>query len=396
MRLADVRLDESEGVVRLSAVAEDASGKALPEVWFEYDARWRDFVRADADVFLPMMFVGSMLRGERFETGMPVSVRMCAELRDVSAIFGKWFGERLTATVPEISNVEAKPADATGNTATFFSAGVDAFYVALKFLRGEGDGSLTHLVYMRGLEAPLSKIKSGKESRIEAIARDLGLPVIMGKTNLRDCFDYDYLPYVCGPALASSALSLSRRLSRMRIPSGASYRVEDFYPESTHLLLDRLWSTEYMEIRSDGAEKTRAHKTQYISSSETALGNLAVCIVNLGEWDNCCRCPKCVRTMISLQALGVLEKAAGFCSPFDYGLIGGINLDSPLTRAFFVQNLELSHETGHDARLTREMEKHLARWKKYRALVTLVEGTPFHGIARWAREAVKKRRKAKA
>ena len=386
MKLCEVRAGVEGGRVRLTAVSEDAGGKRLPDVWFEYDEKWRDFVRDDADVFVPMMLVGSMMAGERFETDMPVSAMMRGELAEVQAIMSTWFPERLKAMAPRTPNVEAKGAARTQDMATFFSAGVDAYYVALKYLRGEGEGRLTHLIYMEGVEAPLSKMKTGKAARVEEIAGRLGLPVITGRTNVRDCFDYEYLPYVCGPALASSALALSGGLARVRIPSGLTYRPEDWDRESTHPLLDRLWSTEYMEIRTDGAGVTRARKLAYIVSEPMVLENLSVCIVNLGEWGNCSKCHKCVRTMITLQALGMLEKAKGFKSPFDYGLIGTMNLDSPVTRAFFIQNIEFARETGRDMRLVREMEKHLRRWEKYRALVTLCDGTPARRLGRWVKK----------
>jgi len=392
MRLCEVRIDGSEGGARLVAVAEDAHGKRLSDVWFEYGDEYRDFVRADADVFVPMMLVGSMLLGEPFETDLAVSAQVAAELCEIQAIFTTWFPERLKGRRPQLAKVVSKPAAESRNTAAFFSAGVDAFYVVLKHRRGEGDGAapLTHLVYMKGLEAPLSKIRGGKESRIAAIAEGLGLPVIMGRTNLRDCFDYEYVPYVCGPALASVALSLSGGLSRMLVPSGSTYRQEDLYPASTHPFLDRLWSTEYLEVRPDGGEATRARKTAYIASEPLVLENLSVCIENLGEFENCCRCSKCIRTMISLQALGVLERAVTFESPFDYELIRRISLDNPVGRAYFTQNIELARETGRDPRLTRALERHLRRWEKYRALVTLVTDTPLHPPVRRLHELFKR------
>jgi hypothetical protein len=84
-----------------------------------------------------------------------------------------------------------------------------------------------------------------------------------------------------------------------------------------------------------------------------------------------------------------LERAPTFPSLFDYRLIRTVNLDDALKRAFLQQNFEFARRNGRDRKLTRALEKHLNRWEKYRALVTLVKGTPLHPAARWLRQFVK-------
>jgi hypothetical protein len=393
MKLREVKLTDGDGLVRLVGVFEFAG--EVREVWFEYGGHWRDFVRADADVFVPLGVAAALYRREHFETELPVSARMTAQIRAVQSMMTAWFPDALARFEPALPNVVAKPPAEASGVGTCFSAGVDSYYVVMKDALGEGvyPQRTTHLIYIRGVEAPLSKIDAGKADRLAEIAEHLGLPLIIGRTNLRDVFDYAYLPYVCGPALSAAGLSLSRGLSAFKLPAGASFRYEELTPESTHHMLDRRWSTEYLEVLHDGGDATRPEKVAFVADDPYALANLSVCIRNLGEWDNCGKCPKCIRTMTTLQALGVLERAPGFPSPFDYSLIRRMNLDGPIERAYLVHNLEFALRSERDPRLTRALERHLARWERYRALVTLVKGTPLHPLARLLKGLVKGRRR---
>ncbi|MHC4715214.1 MAG: hypothetical protein ACYTAN_18410 [Planctomycetota bacterium] len=273
----------------------------------------------------------------------------------------------------------------------FFSAGVDSFYSIMAEKEGlrEERARLTHLIYMLGLEAPLSKMAGEKTGRLRRIADDLGYPLIVGRTNLREVFDYAYIPYVCGPVLAGVGLSLSRGFSEIRIPAGSSYRIEEMRTGSTHHLVDRLRSTEYMYIDRDGAEARRGDKVEFLLQYPFVLENLSVCVENLGIWDNCGKCPKCVRTMTTLQALGALEKCPTLPSPFDYGLVRKVDLRSFVERYSLVANLGLAERTGKDPVLARKLRRHLWRYEKYRALVGLVKDTPLHPAARWLRQFAK-------
>ena len=151
---------------------EDAAGKPLPDLWFEYGAEWRDFVRADADVFLPTMLIVSMIRGEALETSLPVSKRMARAIPTIQAIFGAWHPETLTVLPVELPNREDRPRASSAGAGSFFSAGADAFYTVLK-TRGrvdDGHAPTTHLIHMTGIETALSNTRTGKESQTRALA----------------------------------------------------------------------------------------------------------------------------------------------------------------------------------------------------------------------------------
>lgn len=245
---------------------------------------------------------------------------------------------------------------------------------------------------MQGIETALNRMQPGKDLVIREAVAALAYPVIIGVTNLRDCFDSLKRSILYGSILASTALSLSGGFRAMLIPADGSYRYEDMYPHGSHAMLDRQWSTEYMKIRQDGCDMNRAERVAAsVAGSEIALKYLSVCTRNFGEFENCGVCPKCVRTQITLQALGVLEKCATLPATLDYSLIRTINMDDRVEQGFLEENLQLARATGRDPKLLTALEARLRRWKKYRALVALADGTWLHPPARWLRRFVKDR-----
>jgi hypothetical protein len=70
-----------------------------------------------------------------------------------------------------------------------------------------------------------------------------------------------------------------------------------------------------LQIQHDGILLTRLDKTKLVADWNVALQNLRVCNkTNLIKPDalNCGQCEKCVRTMLALVSLGMLDKTRAF------------------------------------------------------------------------------------
>lgn len=391
MRLEKVCVEHTDGRVRLKGEITGSGDFEDSEVWFEYPDEFADFLRADADVFLPLLLVAAMVAGEAMETDLPVSAHLVLGLHEARDIYHAWYAPTLQRVEIRLPNVEAKAPAAVDAVGAFFSAGADSFHTILRDRDGERKpaAEITHLIHMTGFETPLGQTNKGKEKRIREVADRLSMPIISGSTNLRDVFPYDYSHHLLGPTLGSTALSLSGGFREVVVPSNNSCHHEDLYPCSSHLFIDPLWSTEYLRVHDDGHTDTRPQKVAYLVSHPDALADLVVCTESRGDYANCGKCRKCVRTMISLAALGALEAARLFPSPFDYSLVKTLNLKDTTEHAFIIQNLELARSEGRDPKLVKALERHLSHHEKYRALVTLVEGTPLHPPARWLRQRLK-------
>ena len=72
----------------------------------------------------------------------------------------------------------------------------------------------------------------------------------------------------------------------------------------THPLLDPLLSSGHMAIRCEGASYERAEKIKLLSHYAGSLDGLRVCFHSKPGLKNCCRCEKCIRTMLCCIAAG--------------------------------------------------------------------------------------------
>lgn len=80
-------------------------------------------------------------------------------------------------------------------------------------------------------------------------------------------------------------------------------------------LLDPNYSSSELRIFHGSLTMSRLQKTKLVAEWEVALRNLRVCIaprrVPPGQL-NCGTCEKCVRTMLTLAAIGALDRASTF------------------------------------------------------------------------------------
>ena len=173
-----------------------------------------------------------------------------------------------------------------------------------------------------------------------------------------------------GAAMAASALALEKRFSRVLLPATSDTGL--LHPWGSHPLSDPLFSTSKTRIVHDGVTYTRTEKTEFISQNALVLRTLHVCFRGqdgLGQDDtNCCRCEKCFRTMVTLEILGKLDKAALFDrQKFDVRKISRILAETTLKINYYsdIRAFALKHGRTDIAReIDRcfRRSRRIARW----------------------------------
>ncbi len=318
MELISVTKKISNAKAILSAEINSASFKEKKTIFFSYPERFYDFLPVSADPFFPALLIPSMMSGENLIIHTALSENIMQNQAVIQEVFKTWYPEKLNIIEVEPKSVNGFNNIQNGKNATFFSLGVDSMYTMLKYLPANNppkDKRLNYLLYMKGLELPLSHYSQGQDKlviqKVENLASHYGLDVIVGETNIRDVFSVDFETLYTGPCLASIALSLSAGLKNIFIPSHYSYT--SLFPVASSPLIDHLWSNEDTSIIHDGSEKDRAEKvTDQIVNDSFALDNLRVCVSNDGGDFNCGKCWKCIRTMITLDIVGKLGESAAF------------------------------------------------------------------------------------
>lgn len=115
---------------------------------------------------------------------------------------------------------------------------------------------------------------------------------------------------LCAFRCIAAALILQNNIKRYYIATG--YKgLEEFNMDIIGGGAHRSWwelplfSSPNMQIIPANKAMSRLDKTQYISDFEPSYDSLMVC---WKDRHNCGFCPKCIRTLVSLDLLGALEK----------------------------------------------------------------------------------------
>jgi hypothetical protein len=172
-----------------------------------------------------------------------------------------------------------------------------------------------------------------------------------------------------GTLLAAVAYLLSPTIGTVYIPSTHDY--SQLFPWGSHPILDPLWSTEATTIIHDGCDALRLEKTAVIAKHEVALRHLRVCWG--GEY-NCGACNKCVRTIISLQALGALERCTIFKrGPFMPAEVARLPPMGEHNACYFAEIADFLEHSGSNPELARALRDALAN-KYYHGLGRVLRG----------------------
>jgi hypothetical protein len=134
----------------------------------------------------------------------------------------------------------------------------------------------------------------------------------------------------------------------------ASTTYDDLFPWGSHPLLDPLWSSEALEVIHDGCAVSRVDKVRGLAGCDVALDSLQVCSAQDRVTYNCCRCEKCLRTMVALEIAGVLSRCRTF--PERLSLLRVALLPNDFrSRSYLVENLRAAEATRSHTRLAQAL-----------------------------------------
>jgi hypothetical protein len=315
-------------------------------IWFRSEIAVDPYPEAAlATALMPAMRSGGTLRMEA-----PISPRVLRTQREFQAIQAAWsldwpFGDpplREVEVVAPVRQVERR--QPSGRVAAFFSGGVDSWSTVLT------EPDVTDLVFVRGIDilsrAPHQEgLAERVETQLRGAADELGLPLHVVETNLRDLAEAKGAEDPMArweaynnSALAAVALFLGSAFDRVLIASDYDYEVQVNYGAS--LTIDHLWSTEELEIADAVGRFSRVERTAIAAENPAARKSLRVCWENPDGAYNCGRCRKCLMTMASLDAFGALEKVETLPSEIDLELLAVQEPPIPGALIFWEEALE--------------------------------------------------------
>ena len=282
-------------------------------LWFRFP---QDFAPAqlDGSPFLAAVLVWAMRHREDVVVDAPVSPRLLAALDGIFSMYSSFFPGEMRAV--SVDAPAGEPPAASELTGSFFTRGVDSWYAVLTALEDDPqDPPLTNLVFCPDflpVDRWPAELVAAKTQETRRAAEQTPCRFVEVFTNQKRDFR--------GHQLVAMALALG--FTRMLIPSGGMRG--ELRPRATHPELDPRFSTERTRILHYG-DASRIQKVGRIARSPRALATVHVCRYNQSaDAENCCRCEKCLRTMIQLHALGA-DASAAFPQPLDPQVVAGMS-----------------------------------------------------------------------
>jgi hypothetical protein len=319
----------SELVVAASIESERA-GPALPEsLWFAFPRSCSQYLDVGAGGFAAALLPLAMHRGEPLCVDGPLSPRLAHGLREYQRVQCHWKPDLFRPVEVRCRDLcDGRRVGAAGAVGLAFSGGVDSFHALRSHLPPNEPlpaSRVTHCLMVNGFDEDADLDGTGRFGSIvqlyEPLMARLGLELIAVRTNLLEVLGPTVRSQSFAAFLTAPALLLGGLLSRFYIAAGCKLTTQGFYPDGSHLMLDHLLSTESMQTMTVEAHLSRVEKTVALASWPEVHDLLRVCSRPTGAQAdrvaiaNCCACEKCLRTMMTLAAAGVLDRFGCFPQP---------------------------------------------------------------------------------
>jgi len=346
VRIGEPTVERHDGTVTYRVPVEAAEGPSA--LWYRLSEAHAALLTDLSDAPLVGLLVPAMARGEDIRVDGAVSERLYYTL-------SRQYQSVLRHVRPSLRTVRILPETLDNRShqavgvATGFSGGIDSFCVLADHHYGDSPPGfrLTHLLFnnvgSHGHDG--GALFRARYRRLAPVADRLGLPFLAIDSNLDDFYAHT-LSFMSTHTSrnASVALLLQGGIGRYLYASAYSFAdvsvsqsavgVEHADPVALPLL-----STGTLDMLSVGSEYTRVEKTIRVAGLTDACSALDVCL-RAQATANCSRCPKCTRTLFTLDLAGVVDRF-------------GASFDLPAYRA--ARSRIAERILGNDDRLSREI-----------------------------------------
>ena len=284
-------------------------------LWFEFPKECEDLVTDRADAFLSTMLLVAMRHGERrINVRGEVSPRFLVGINEYQTAFGIWPIWRFKPVRIECESLIPTDTENRDIVMSAFSGGVDSFFTLKSYLPGNElpkSVQISHLLFVHGFDIRLEYPESFPLLRdaYKAMCDRLGIKLITCRTNCQQFGTRVNWGLYHGSALIGAAHAVGRRTAMFLVPSSHSFT--SLMPWGSDPGIDYLLSTEATQVLHHGSGFTRTEKTEAIANWEEVWDKLRVCAL-VDSTLNCSECEKCLRTMMTLDMLGVLEHYSTF------------------------------------------------------------------------------------
>lgn len=296
--------------VRLeSVIFEDAIEK---KVWIDFDLDYAEYVCSErSDAFVVALLKYAMQWKHNIVCETPIGSELYYNLTEYlipNMILGNSELYNITINAP----IDYKKIKSKGAVGTGISCGIDSLHAVATHGNDQlCDHKVTHLTFnnvgSHGEGERALKLYLQRKQRAVDFCSEYGYNLVLSDSNIHDVFKQSHyhthtftsmfpvlaLQKLYGIYLYASSAKLSDFTFKSLTPGKFEY-----------VILSSI-SSSNIRIYSQGANCSRHDKTEVVSRYEPSYKYLNVCTE---ENKNCSKCEKCLRTLFSLEKLGVLEK----------------------------------------------------------------------------------------
>lgn len=326
MRLTNLRIERKEGMSYLICDME-AKFTNVKNIWFSVPTEYEKYLTDDVyDAFMVAAVYPAMFYNEDVEIDGNVSQRLHFNITRYVPSIVKAYRQEMHQVQFNVKGY-AYAHQIEKGVGTGFSAGVDSFSTFVDHFVNEDqkEYKISSLFFFNvgshggGGEGARKKFHA-RYDLLKGFPKEVGLPYIPLDSNLFDFYLF-YWEYDAGIfCRACAILVLQKCISKYFLSGSDSYAdvmYTAFNPRTTDLaeladtFLNPMLSTESIEIITDGAQYTRTEKTESIVKYSPTQDYLNVCVdhwANHTTAVNCGVCSKCLRTLIAIESIGLLDK----------------------------------------------------------------------------------------
>jgi len=339
---SDGRLTTVQARVRGLEGAPDA-------LWFRYPATATSLIEDGIEPFLVALSSRAALAHIPIEVDGPISERLHAGLDEYWRVFSCW-RPGVFAPVEVRHGGFCTRATHGLHLGAAFSGGVDSFFTLFRHTaRGEpalepAPQGMAYALFVHGLDITLedeATYRVAADAYEQALA-PLGVKLLRVATNIRQ-FIRDW-EYSHGSALCGTAMITRRAIRRFLVPSSKTYTTLE--PWGSDPLVDPLLSSDGFDVVHDGAAFSRFDKLHAMREWPVIRPLLRTCYAHPDGLANCGRCANCLRTMLVLEALGVLDQFPTFPGVPSPRVFAGTSWQTPHERLFGRQAVEYAASRG--------------------------------------------------
>jgi len=291
-------------------------------LWFSLNKEYADLVSDRSDAPLVALLIPAMLHGEDIIIEGTISEKIFFNLSGP-------YQEVLKIIIPTLHLIkiipsEVQPAHQMGDGVVMgFSAGIDSFCALMDHYYSDVPKGfrVTHLLFnnVGSHYGPDEKTRKRRflqrYNRIKPTAERIGLSFIAIDSNL-DSF-YQEIGFLITHTPRNVAIALLLQSGFKRFYYASAYHYSNVFigpsEEIAHsdLITLPLLSTEALDMISTGSQYTRVEKTLKVAKIQESYNSLDVCTREYTQNLNCSSCPKCKRTILTLEIAGLLEYYRG-------------------------------------------------------------------------------------